>query len=300
MNPQQQQAAAQGQAVPPVTDPAGFKADVTTRLNPYIDQVLPGAQRIQSAAVVLGMPELQSLATVAQQEVGTFYGTYLSAATHSPVEQARRRRLPVGVPPAPRAVRSNPGHGRGGAPVGRVQDAAAGCGPPRGLSRARSAGRARRGAFLEVRDQIFDQRTADLRTIILFFPGYEAEGEAYIQPRLPAEYSGQDPQDTRRRGRWHTLGTVIHEMLHAVAHEDFSDGVSGLEKSGIAVEGFAEYLTRPVYAGLAARAAMRKPCAPRFRGSRDLWRGRRSGPNTSATSTPLKIFAPFWAATKRT
>jgi hypothetical protein len=43
-------------------------------------------------------------------------------------------------------------------------------------------------------------------------------------------------------------------MLHAVAHEDFSDGVSGLEESGIAVEGFAEYLTRPVYAGLAARA----------------------------------------------
>ncbi len=107
--------------------------------------------------------------------------------------------------------------------------------------------------FHQVRDHIFAQRTADLRIIIRFFPGYEAGGEAYIQAHIAPEYQGQPLQQTQRRGRWRTLGTTIHEMLHAVAHENFTAGVAGLEESGIAVEGFAEYLTRPVYDSLASR-----------------------------------------------
>jgi hypothetical protein len=254
LNPQQQAATAQGQAVPPVTDPVGFKADMTARLNPYIDQVLLRAKRVESAAVVLGVPELQSLATVAQQEVQTFYGAYLSAATHTPVEQARRAgyQLESHLHVVPSVQTPETDEAASQWVASRMRQQA-----PDLLEEFRVLGGPHErdeALFLEVRDHIFNDRTTDLRSIILFAPGYEAEGEAYIQPRLGGEFQGQDPHDTRRGGRWRTLGTLIHEMLHALAHEDFSDRVRGLEESGIAVEGFAEYLTRPVYANLAKRA----------------------------------------------
>ncbi len=90
LNPQQQQAVQQGTSVPDVTDPAGFRSAMTARMNQYIDRVLPGAQVRQSSTVRLGLSEIQSVGDIAQNEVRSFYGTYLRAAVHTPAEQQRR------------------------------------------------------------------------------------------------------------------------------------------------------------------------------------------------------------------
>jgi len=253
-NPQQQQAAQQGTTVDPVTDPAGFQTDMTARMNDFINAVLPSAQARQSSTVVLGLPEIGGLGDVAQPAVQTFYGTYLTAAVHSQAEQQRRAgyqlRQHLHLVPTTQSTQTDD----------TALDWVA--------SRMRSQGsgilqtyhvlsgeNARDQAlFIQVRDYIFSQRTADLRTIILFHPGYEGGGEAYIQSQIAPDYATQTASETRRRGRWQALATTIHEMLHAVAHEDFASGVAGLEESGVAVEGFAEYFTKPVYDNLIERA----------------------------------------------
>ena len=254
LNPQQQQAAQQGTTVAQVTDPAGFQTDMTTRMDNYINAALPSAQQRQSSTVALGQPEIESLGDVAQPAVQTFYGRYLSAAVHSQSETQRRAgyqlRQHLHLVPTTQSAQTDD----------TARDWVASRMLNRGPDILESyhvlAGQNARdqALFIQVRDHIFSQRTNDLRTIVLFHPGYEGGGEAYIQSHIAPDYSTQPAAETRRRGRWSALGTTIHEMLHAVAHENFSSGVAGLEESGIAVEGFAEYFTKPVYDDLVERA----------------------------------------------
>lgn len=256
LNPQHQHAVETGTNEPPVDDPAAFQKEMTALLDPYIDKVLAGAQRIQASSVVVGLPEIQGLGDIAQAEVASFYGTYLTAAIHSPQERQRRAGYKLRehlheVPSAATAATDDAAkdwvasrmHAQG-SDLLNAHHVVAG-------ANARD-----QKLFLNVRDSIFTHRTNDLRTIIRFFPGYEDEEtkEAYIQPRV-APHEGETASDALRRGRWMALGTTIHESLHAAAHEDFSQRVTGLEESGIAVEGFAEYFTRPVYDHLSQRAA---------------------------------------------
>lgn len=256
VNPQQQEAAEAGTSVEEVSDPDGFRSDMTDRLGNYIDRVLPPAQARQASNVVLDVPELGALADIAQPEVNTYYGTYLTAAVHSPTDQAARAayRLSEHIHEVPTSQNDQTDETaldwvasrmrREGGDLLRRYHVVSG-----------DASARDQALFEGVRDHIFNLRTSDIRTIVLFHPGYEGGGEAYIQRHIAPDYAGQDPGETRRRGRWRTLATTIHEMLHAVVHEDFDTAARGLEESGIAVEGFAQYFTLPVYASLTERAA---------------------------------------------
>ena len=246
LNPQQEKAAQAGATVPPVTEPVDFRNDMTARMDPYINKVLVQAKKRQASSVVLGMPELQGISDIAQAQVTSFYGKYLTAAVHAPAEQAARAgfQLRAHLHEVPAIAGADTDKAAKDWVASRMRAQGADLLDTYHLIIGNAA--RDEALFKSVRDFIFAKRTADLRDIILFFPGYEVGGEAYIQRRLlPQDNEG--PGETLRRGRWETLGTTIHEMLHAVSHEDFRQGVEGLEASGIAVEGFAEYFTRPVY-----------------------------------------------------
>lgn len=254
LNPQQQQARQQGRVVPPVTDEPGFRTAMSARMNTFINRYLVPARARQASSVVLGLPAIQSLGDIAQREVNRFYRRYIGAAVHTPAEQQRRAgyrlRRHLHLIPTRQTAQTDT----------IARDWVASRMRQHGndiISRFNvlgSEGQRDAAVFNRVRDHILAQRLNDLRIIIYFYPGFERGGEAYIQGRLAPEYPGQSAQQTERRGRWDTLGGAIHEMLHALAHERFTNGVEGLEESGIAVEGFAEYLTRPVYASLGSRA----------------------------------------------
>jgi hypothetical protein len=257
LNPQQHAAAQAGGAVDPVSDRAGFQTAMVARLDPYIDKVLVGAQQREASSIVLGMPEIQGLGDIAQHEIHDFYGTYLTAAAHSKDEQARLAgyQLRAHLHEVPSALSADTDNAAKNWVASRMRaeggDLLESFHVLSGKDDARD-----QALFESVRDFIFSRRTADLRKIILFHPGYEVRntGEVYIQPRIPPSPVSKDADVTRRLGRWTALGTTLHEMLHAVAHEKFKEGVEGLEASGIAVEGFAEYFTRPVYERLSQRA----------------------------------------------
>ncbi len=254
LNPQQERARRQGRPVPAVSDEPGFRNAMATRMNTYINRYLVPARARQASSVVLGLPAIQSLGDVAQREVNRFYRRYIGAAVHTPAEQQRRTGYRLRqhlhlIPTTQTALTDVTARDWVASRMRQHGDDL--------LDRFNvlgGSGQRDEAVFNRVRDHILSQRLTDLRTIIYFYPGYERAGEAYIQGRLAPQYAGQSAQQTERRGRWDALGTAIHEMLHALAHERFTNGVSGLEQSGIAVEGFAEYLTRPVYTSLGSRA----------------------------------------------
>jgi hypothetical protein len=108
--------------------------------------------------------------------------------------------------------------------------------------------------FQSVRDDIFNANQSDLRTIVMYTSSFETGGESFIQDKLRPQ-TGESAPDTMIRGRWEALGTIIHEMLHAIAHEQFSDAISQVENTNVGVEGFAEYFARIVHNDIRARAA---------------------------------------------
>jgi Domain of unknown function (DUF4157) len=270
LNPQHQAAAAAGGAVPPVTDPAGFRTDMTTRLNAHIDANLPAAQAREASSISLGLPQIQSLSDVAQPAVERFYGTYLRAAVHSQAEQATRagyrvrghthlvsERAPQADVIACHWVASRM-QARGSDLIESYHVIADENAAKRHCNAPASSGPAPaterdQALFESVRDAIVAARLADLRTIVLFQSSFEADGEAFIQSQI-APVGGEQAGDTQRRGRWDALATLVHEMLHAVAHEQFRVAAGQIESTTLAVEGFAEYFTRPVYADLTTRA----------------------------------------------
>jgi len=273
VNPQH--TAAGGAAVDPVVDAPGFRAQMRTRMDAYISQVLPLAQARQNSGIELSFPALAPLADVAQHNAEAFYGTQLRAARHTPAETARRagRNLRDELHPvsafAPQADSggcqwlSDRMEQQGAAlmsshnvlassRIAKVSCPPTGCPAPAVAPLDPEAGRDQ-ALFEQARNEIFCARQADLRTILLFQASFERPGEVFMQTHLAAQ-AGLGTQQTERRGRWDALGTLIHEMLHDVAHENFRD-MPPVENSGLATEGFAEYFTRPVYDDLRARAA---------------------------------------------
>lgn len=254
LNPQQAAAEATGGTVDLVTDPAGFTAAMKARLDPYISLVLAAAREREVSTVAIGLAQLHGLADVAEREVRAFYNAYLTAARHTPEETVARAgfRLRDHI------------HLVNTTLTAETDEVARAWVASRMLLRGSDlldafhvlggVGERDRALFEHTRDEILADRLADLRVIIRFHPGRESGGESFIQGKV-APQAGESGSDTRRRGRWEALETTVHEMLHAVAHERFRDGVADLEASGIAVEGFAEYFKRPVYRSLAGRAA---------------------------------------------
>jgi hypothetical protein len=250
LNPQATKAP---QGVPPVTDPDGFKAAMQARMKPYIDAVVADANERKSSSVSLSLGTIQSLADVAQPAVESFYGSYLRTAVHTQEETTRRAgfHLREHVHLVPTTLQPYTDDIARAWVLSRMER--------RGADLLQqfhvlSGAHARDQALFEdVGKAIFEDRKDDLRTIVLFYPGFHAGGEVSIQGKL-APFGAEPVIDTERRGRWQTLDTTIHEMLHDVTHERFVEAVQPLERSRIAVEGFTEYFTRPVYESLANRA----------------------------------------------
>lgn len=271
LDPQQTAAQAAGGTVPAVSNPAGFRQDMRQRMNEYINAALPNAQARQTSPVSIGMPVVSALGDVAQREVESYFRAYLAAAVHTPQERQRRANLQL------RSHLHLVSERASDATViacnwvsSRMQD--------RGSDLIRdynvlanvdlakrhcSAGSATGGAqpinardqalFESVRDEIMTARGNDVRTIVMFQSSFHGGGETFIQSQMAAR-GGESTQDTMRRGRWESFGTIVHEMLHAVVHERFAEAASRLEGTNIAVEGFAEHFARAVYDNVRSRA----------------------------------------------
>lgn len=284
LNPQQQAAAASGSAtVAPVDNPAQFQTDMEACMNDYItNQVLPPAQARQASSVSLGLPEVQSLSDVAQREVNQFFSRYLTAAVHSQAEQQRLANFQLrshvhmvserhgdadliacnwlssrmadhcGGTISSHNVLASTSAAKRSCPVGSSSSSSSSSsGAPAAPVPANERDQA---LFQSVRDAIFNNKQSDLQTIVMYTSSFETGGESFIQDKITPQ-SGESAPDTMIRGRWEALGTIIHEMLHAVAHEQFSDAISHVENTNVGVEGFAEYFARMVHNDIRARAA---------------------------------------------
>jgi hypothetical protein len=276
LNPQGAAAAASGGSVPAVDSASQFRTDIESDVSGYITQALPPAQARQTSPVALALPAVQDLADVAQARVQSFFGSYLQAATHTPVEASRRAGLqlrseahlvsqfPGGFDNvACNWVASRMGTVQGGRAISghnvlasseaAKQNCPISC-PPSGAPAAQPGALRDQALFDQSHAEILCNHLSDVMTIVQFGPSFERPGEVYIQSQL-AQRPNEAAADTQRRGRWDTLGSLIHEMLHDVAHERFRDAADGLEESGLAVEGFAEFFTREVHDDLRSRAA---------------------------------------------
>ncbi len=278
-NPQQTQAEASGSTtVDPVTDPAAFRTDMKDCMDKYIGKVLPGAQARQSSTASLDLPKVQSLADVAQKQVESFFKPYLKAAVYSPAEKTRmesfklkdRIHMVSEKHPDATLIACNWLSSRMADACGKkigdfnvmasVAKAKDSCFPATPSSTPAPAtpaavppGERDQTLFQSVRDDILSARKSDLETIVKFQSSFEAFGESFIQDKIKPE-TGDTGNMTMRRGRWQAFGTIIHEMLHAVAHEKFNDAIHGIENQGVGVEGFAEYFARIVYNDVRSRA----------------------------------------------
>jgi len=281
LTPQQQAAQQSGDAsVDPVTDPAQFRSDMKSCMDDYVDkQVLPTAKARESSTASLGLPEVQSMADIAQREVERFYKPYLKAAVYSADEKKRMETFKL----RDRIHMVSSKHAEADEIAcnwlsSRMADACSGklgeynvlasvkqakrsCSPSAASATATSttaastpANQRDQALFQSVRDDIQSARRADLQTIVKFQSSFQGQGESFIQDKIKPE-AGDTGSQTLRRGRWQAFGTIIHEMLHAVAHEKFNEAISGVENQGVAVEGFAEYFTRTVYNDVKGRAA---------------------------------------------
>lgn len=263
--------------VDPVTKPDEFRTEMKGCMNDYIGKVLPGAQARESSSTSLDLPQVQSMADVAQKEVDRFFKPYLKAAVYSSEEKKRLDKFKLRD--AIHMVSTRHSDAKLIACnwlSSRMQDA---CGQKIGdfnvmasISKAKDScfpatpsstpsttptttppGERDQALFQSVRDDIFSARQSDLETIAKFQSSFEGFGESFIQDKIKPE-SGDTGNMTMRRGRWQAFGTIIHEMLHAIAHEKFNEAIHGVEKQGIGVEGFAEYFARTVYYDVRQRA----------------------------------------------
>jgi hypothetical protein len=276
-DPQQTAAEESGSAtVDPVKEPGKFRSEMKDCMKDYIDAVLPGAKERESSSVSLDLPMLQSMADVAQKEVEKSFKPYLKAAVHSPDEKKRldtfklRDEIHMVSEKHPDATEiacnwlssrmaDACGHKIGDFNVmASVYTAKKSCIPPSGTPTTTApastpAGERDQTLFQSVRDDILAARKSDLESIVKYQSSFEAQGQSYIQEKIKPEKKDTGNM-TMRRGRWDAFGTIIHEMLHAIAHEKFRAAIKGVEKQGIGVEGFAEYFTRIVYNDVRARA----------------------------------------------
>jgi Domain of unknown function (DUF4157) len=278
-NPQQTQAEESGSTtVDPVTKPNEFRTEMKDCMNDYIGRVLPGAQARESSSTSLDLTQVQSMADVVQKEVEKFFKPYLTAAVRSPDEKKRldefklRNTIHMVSSKHPDAtlIACNWLSSRMADACGKkigdfnvmasINKAKDSCFPatpsstPSTTPAPTPPGERDQTLFQSVRDDILSARKSDLETIVKFQSSFEAFGESFIQDKIKPETSDTGNM-TMRRGRWQAFGTIIHEMLHAIAHEKFNEAISGIERQGIGVEGFAEYFARIVYNDVRQRAA---------------------------------------------
>jgi hypothetical protein len=258
LSPQRQAAEASSGALRPLSDPEGFRVEMRAVVDGVVDRILPGARAREASALSLGgEPVVGALGQIAETALRSRYGAYMSAAVHTPEEQAlrgsERLREHLAVVTTTLSGETD-ARAREWVESIMTNDGAAVLHEHQVMIGEDSAGAARDRHFFEaVRDEILAARLADIRTVTRFHPGFTHEGTAFIQTRLIPR--GDEPErDTVRRGRWAAMGTILHEMLHISAHERFRDAVDGLEHSRLASEGFTELFTRPVYEALVDRA----------------------------------------------
>ncbi len=201
---------------------------------------------MRDAAVQLTGQDLDALATEAEGAVTAKYGRYIQAGGTDLKSTALRSRLNFIRPPAQSSAEHIAGLSQDFvSTLMQAQDDILN-------SHNVSAGS---DLFVEVRDAIVADRAAALKTLVLFIGGFETpEHNAFVQSRVPASYSLEPEQQTRRRGRWEVFATTLHEMLHSVAHKDFSDAAEHLKVPDVLIEGGAEIFTQEVYREIAGKA----------------------------------------------
>lgn len=252
--------AAGGGTPDPVVDPQIFEQQMLTTMDTYIDRVLPGAEARRDSGLEVSHGGVQEVADIAENAVLERYRSYIQTGGTAPAQHLRETFHEV--PTTYSAETDNAvrfwvesrmlQEGRqlvtdhnvvGGTPACATSPPASGW-----PAECRD-----RELWVRTRDAIISARRADLRTIILFFPAYERDETAYIQRRIAA-VPGMSGSGARRVARWKILHSLIHEYLHTVTHPDFRSAARQLEASSLAVEGFTEYFTGPVYLGLKRRA----------------------------------------------
>jgi len=273
-DPQQAAAEEKGSAtVEEVKKPDEFRSEMKDCMKDYIDKVVPGAKEREASSVSLDLPMIQGMADVAQQEVEKFFKPYLKAAVYTPDEKKRldnfklRDEIHLVSDEHPKATEiacnwlSTRMADACGTKLGdfnvmaSVVTAKGSCDPSAKTSTSTTApaGERDQALFQSVRDEILAARKSDLESIVKFQSSFEAKGQSFIQEKIKPEKKDTGNM-TMRRGRWDAFGTIIHEMLHAVAHEKFRQAIKGVEIQGIGIEGFAEYFARIVYNDVRTRA----------------------------------------------
>ena len=273
-NPQQAAAEEKGSAaVEEVKKPDEFRTEMKDCMKDYIDAVVPGAKALEASSVSLDLPMVQGMADVAQKEVEKFFKPYLKAAVYSADEKKRldnfklRDEIHTVSEKHPEATEiacnwlSTRMADACGAKLGdhnvlaSIVTAKGSCDPSakKTATAVTPAGERDQALFQSVRDEILAARKSDLETIVKFQSSFEVKGTSFIQEKIKPEKKDTGNM-TMRRGRWDAFGTIIHEMLHAIAHEKFREAIKGVEKQGIGIEGFAEYFARMVYNDVRTRA----------------------------------------------
>jgi len=276
-DPQQTEAKASGdEEVKAVKEPDEFKKQMKKCMEDYIGLVLPGAKERENSSVSLDLPMVQSMAEVAQKEVERFFKPYLKAAVYSPDEKKRLDKFklkdeihlvsekhPDATEIACNWVTTRMADACGPLlgdhnVMANIITAKESCSPSSGTGAAATPaatppGERDQALFKSVRDEILAARKSDLESIVKYQSSFEAQGQSYIQEKIKPEKKDTGNM-TMRRGRWDAFGTIIHEMLHAIAHEKFREAIKGVEKQGIGIEGFAEYFARMVYNDVRTRA----------------------------------------------
>jgi hypothetical protein len=230
-----------------VTDPEGFRTAMTERVVNDIDARLPKAEKVRDAAVQLTGGDLNALAGLAEERVKRKYGRYIEAGGTDLRQVSLSGRLQFIRPPDQTSAEHI---------AGLSEDIVTTLMQHYSDILDRFNVVAGSPLFIEVRDAIVASRTDALKTIVLFIPGFETPSHnAFVQSRVPAAYSMEPEERTRRRGRWEVFGTTVHEMLHSVAHKDFTDAADQLKLPDVFVEGGAEFFTLAIYGEAVEQAA---------------------------------------------
>jgi hypothetical protein len=256
LDPEQEKAEETGKAPDLVTDPKGFEIKMVTQMRAYIDTVFPNSEATKNAKVKVSSGDLTSLSDFAEEQMRAFYSVYAGAA-----------KVDVHLHDHVHFVSSNPGANELSKLVSDWVASRMQKNPGGGSVMAEFHVLPGRDAalFKKVHDAIIAERGTKLDTILKYMSGYEYKEEAYIQPNIATE-EGDDEAITRRRGRWATLGTLTHEMMHQLAHPDFTEAAHKVSQGQILIEGMAEYFARQVYNDIVQRAAKDKSLRLRVEG----------------------------------
>lgn len=254
----------------PVTAPDDFRYVMTKRIELIISQLKVNAEARQTSPIDLPSKEIQSLGTLAWNEITKRYGAYMTKAAASRTAAEVQKDLAARV----HLVSENAKDKERVAcnlVVNLMDSKGADLLESYNVVADSQAAKTRactgtpvptpvpdkqrdQVLYESVRDDILSANKADLELIAEYGPSY-AEGEqAWIQTRL-IKRDKETADQALRRGRWYTFGTILHELLHSVTHPSFRTAFNGVEKTDVGIEGFAEYFAREVYNDVRSRAA---------------------------------------------